>query len=206
MVLVPLLKDEVVGGVIVIFRQEKRAFSEKQTSILQNFSAQAILAMENARLLGELRQRTRDLGESLDYQTATSNVLQVISQSAVNLHPVVQTFTGRQIDLVRTFADQAVLALENARLLAEQRDSLERYSLVTQAVGEGIYEWDIEHDTVTTSPRLVEIFGLACSDFSPTDWTSLVHSEDLQIYRDAVRACLKGVVSTFRCECRVSHR
>src|SRR4029077_2782195 len=101
--------------------------------------------------------------------------------------------------------DQAVLALENARLLTEQRDSLERYLLVTQAVGEGIYEWNIEHDRVTTSPRLVEIFGLGGSDFTPADWTSLVHSEDLRAYRDAVRGCLKAAVPTFRCEYRVSH-
>ena len=87
---VPLIQEGRALGTIVVRRTEIRPFEQKHIALLTNFAAQAVIAIENARLLNELRRRTTDLSESLEQQTAASEVLRVISSSQGELEPVFQ--------------------------------------------------------------------------------------------------------------------
>ncbi len=93
-----MLKNDDVVGAIVIYRTEVRSFDDREIVLIKDFAAEAVIAIENARLLNELRQRTNDLSqrstdltEALDQQTATANVLEVISRSAFDLKAVFET-------------------------------------------------------------------------------------------------------------------
>src|SRR5262249_17359357 len=104
---VPLLREQEVIGVIILVRDRVEPFTDRQVALVKTFADQAVIAMENARLLGELR-------ESLDQQTATSDVLKIISRSSVDLGTVLDTLVETAARLCR--ADQSYLFRQRGRL------------------------------------------------------------------------------------------
>src|SRR5262245_63332994 len=97
---VPLLRDGIVIGVFVLWRNRVDRFTDKQIDLVTTFADQAVIAIENVRLFNELQVRNRDLTEALDQQTATGEVLRVIASSPTEIQPVLDTVIANAVRLI----------------------------------------------------------------------------------------------------------
>ena len=131
---VPLIRDGEAIGALSAARRDAIAFTDEQVALIKSFAAQAVIAIENARLLNELRQRTDDLSETLEQQTASARVLEVISRSAFDLHAVFETVAESSVRLCG--ADRA--------FIFQYEDELLRMKASFNASPE-LSEWVKEH-------------------------------------------------------------
>jgi GAF domain-containing protein len=168
----PMLREGEAIGAILIRRAEVRAFSDKHVALLQTFADQAVIAIENVRLFKELETRNRDLSEALDRQTATSEMLKVISSSPTEVQPVFDAIASSALRLCDGIAS-FVFRHDGTLIHLAAVDSVEGVDLeplrnifpappdqvtfVGQAVATGrlLYIADIEHDR-EAPPSLVE--------------------------------------------------
>jgi signal transduction histidine kinase len=111
--LVPMLQENELIGSFTVYRQEPRPFTDKQIALVTSFAAQAVIAIENARLLSELRQRTDELGRSVEELRALGEVSQAVN-STLDLETVLTTIVGRAVQLSRTDAG-TIYVFENER-------------------------------------------------------------------------------------------
>jgi class 3 adenylate cyclase/putative methionine-R-sulfoxide reductase with GAF domain len=133
LIAIPLMREGYAIGTLAVRRAEARLFSDKEVELLSNFAAEAVIAIENARLLDELRERTADLSESLEQQKATFEVLKVISSSPGELEPVFRAILENatriceaKIGILFRFEDGAYTAVATLGVTAEYNEYLNR--------------------------------------------------------------------------------
>jgi GAF domain-containing protein len=179
--MVPLRKDEAVLGAFAVYRQQVRPFSDKQIALLENFAAQAVIAMENARLITETR-------EALEQQTATAEVLQVINSSPGDLAPVFDVILEKAIRLCGgLYGIFWTIEGERARLVAsrnmapdvveslrQQGESGNHPMLQRIIGGEHLFQFDLPHHDVYRLGQVTAAPAVVAAGVRRLIWLALV--------------------------------
>src|SRR5262249_28621587 len=179
MLIVPMVRASATVGMIMAGRQEPGAFTEKQVALLQTFAAQAVIAIENVRLFTELDARNRDLTEALEQQTATAEILQVISSSPTDVQPTFDAIAASAMRLCE--AEQGTVFRFDGRLIhvmahngggPREREALQRLfprppgrgTVTSRAVLTGaIQQADIAVDPEHEHPEIAAFWGTVLS-------------------------------------------
>ena len=121
---------------------------------------------------------------------------------AAALDDQIAELRGTNVELHKRLGE----ALRREAATAEAlRANEERHALVTQAVAEGIYDWDIDTNALWVSPRLIQIFGLTGGSLSAADWNERIHPDDFEHYRTELRGCFRGLTARLDSEYRIRH-
>ena len=181
-----MLKDDALIGGIGIYRQEVRPFTDKQVELVSNFAAQAVIAIENTRLLSELRERTDDLTEALEQQTATSEVLKVISSSPGELEPVFQAMLSNATRVCSaTYGTMYLCEADGFRTVA-LHNSPTAYAEVRRREGLVRPPPDLPLGSVALTKKVAHITDLRAVQSYIDRHPFLVAAVDLGGYRTAV--------------------
>jgi signal transduction histidine kinase len=159
---VPLLRQGILIGVLGLARETVRPFTDKQIALATTFADQAVIAIENARLLNELRQRTDDLSESLEQQTATSDILSVIAASPTNIQPVLQSVAESACRLCEAY-DSVIYLREGERLCLRSHHGPIPIDIIDLPIGRA---WVTGRAFVDREPVHVHDLHTATGEFS----------------------------------------